>query len=96
TPEAYSLVVPETPQISLSELIKQPLYEWKNTIKNDFEKSVFARYPTIEKIKNDLYNMGAIYASMSGSGSSVYGIFEAAPERNDLFKGCFVAGGILD
>jgi 4-diphosphocytidyl-2-C-methyl-D-erythritol kinase len=96
TPEAYSLVLPEKPETSLSELIKQPISEWKNTIKNDFEKSVFSRYPAIEKIKNDLYEMGAIYASMSGSGSSVFGIFETVPERNDLFEGFFVSGGMLD
>jgi len=96
TPEAYSLVVPEKPETSLLELIKQPISDWKNTIKNDFEKSVFAKYPEIEKIKNDLYEMGAEYASMSGSGSSVYGIFDSAPEKNDLFQGCFVIGGVLE
>ena len=96
TPEAYSLVVPEKPEISLLELIQKPMIEWKDLIKNDFEKSVFANHPEIEKIKNDLYGMGAMYASMSGSGSSVYGIFETVPEQNDLFEGCFVAGGILN
>jgi 4-diphosphocytidyl-2-C-methyl-D-erythritol kinase len=96
TPEAYSLVVPEKPETSLLELIKQPISDWRNTIKNDFEKSVFAKYPEIEKIKNDFYEMGAFYASMSGSGSSVYGIFETAPEKNDLFQGCFVSGGVLE
>jgi 4-diphosphocytidyl-2-C-methyl-D-erythritol kinase len=65
-------------------------------VKNDFEKSVFANYPAIENIKNNLYEMGAVYASISGSGSSVYGIFENVPEKNNLFEGCFVAGGILD
>lgn len=96
TPEAYSLVVPEKPEISLLELIQKPLTDWRGLIKNDFEKSVFSKYPEIEKIKNDLYSMGAVYASMSGSGSSVYGIFETAPERNDLFEGCFVSGGLLE
>ncbi|MEI7503954.1 MAG: 4-(cytidine 5'-diphospho)-2-C-methyl-D-erythritol kinase [Paludibacter sp.] len=95
TPEAYSLVVPEKPQISLFELIQKPMIEWKYLIKNDFEKSVFSKYPEIEKIKNDLYGMGAKYASMSGSGSSVYGIFETVPEQNDLFDNYFVAGGML-
>lgn len=96
TPEAYSLVVPEKPETSLLELIKQPVSNWKNTIKNDFEKSVFARYPSINKIKNDLYEMGAVYASMSGSGSSVFGIFETEPEKNDLLEGFFVMGGMLE
>ena len=96
TPEAYSLVVPTKSEISLDVLIQSPLFEWKDTIKNDFEKSVFAKYPAIEDFKNKLYKMGAVYASMSGSGSSVYGIFESEPLKNDLFEDCFVVGGILE
>lgn len=96
TPEAYSLVVPEKPEISLIELIKQPLAEWKNTIKNDFEKSVFVKYPVIEEIKTKLYEMGAVYASMSGSGSSVYGVFKSIPPENEFFQDCFVTGGTLE
>ena len=96
TPEAYSLVVPEKPETSLVELIKQPISEWKNTIRNDFEKSVFSRYPAIKEIKQELYKMGAIYASMSGSGSSVYGIFQSTPAVNNLFEGCFISGGMLE
>jgi 4-diphosphocytidyl-2-C-methyl-D-erythritol kinase len=96
TLEAYSLIVPGKPEISLSELIKKPIAEWKGVIKNDFEKSVFSKYPEIETIKNNLYEMGAVYSSMSGSGSSVYGIFESVPEKTDIFDGCFVAGGMLD
>jgi 4-diphosphocytidyl-2-C-methyl-D-erythritol kinase len=96
TPEAYSLVVPQKCETSLIENIKQPISEWKATIKNDFEKSVFAKYPEIEKIKNKLYDMGALYASMSGSGSSVYGIFDAEPLQSDFFADCFVAGGTLE
>jgi 4-diphosphocytidyl-2-C-methyl-D-erythritol kinase len=96
TPEAYSLVVPEKPELSLLELIKQPISEWRATVKNDFEKSVFAAHPAIGEIKNYLYEMGANYASMSGSGSSVYGIFENMPAKADIFEGCFVAGGMLD
>jgi 4-diphosphocytidyl-2C-methyl-D-erythritol kinase len=96
TPVAYSLVTPERPDYSLVDLIQQPIENWKSTIKNDFEKSVFAKFPSIEEIKNNLYKMGAIYASMSGSGSSVYGIFDSAPAQNDLFDDCFVAGGFLN
>ena len=95
TPDAYSLVKPEKTEISLSELIKQPVSEWKNTIKNDFEKSVFGIYPEISKIKSQLYEMEAEYASMSGSGSSVYGLFKFEPDINDLFENYFVTGGIL-
>jgi 4-diphosphocytidyl-2-C-methyl-D-erythritol kinase len=95
TPEAYSLVNPQKPQTSLVDLIQRPIIEWKDTIKNDFEKSVFEAYPEIGIIKNQLYNMGAIYASMSGSGSSVYGIFESVIAQNDLFDGSFTTGGLL-
>ncbi len=61
----------------LGMLINQPIRNWKNNIFNDFEKPVFAVYPEIETIKTTLYNEGALFASMSGSGSSVYGIFGA-------------------
>jgi 4-diphosphocytidyl-2-C-methyl-D-erythritol kinase len=96
TPDAYSLVVPEKPETSLSELIQRPMEEWKYCIKNDFEKSVFAKHPAIRTIKEELYSMGAVYASMSGSGSSVYGLFKSDFPESKLFDGCFVTGGILD
>ena len=72
TEEAYREVVPKTPKKSIEKLIKLDVKEWKNKLKNDFEDSVFAKYPQLEKIKEDLYNNGAIYASMSGSGSVIY------------------------
>ena len=96
TPEAYSLVIPGKAQVSLLESIQRPIAEWKEGVKNDFEKSVFARHPEIETIKNKLYDMGAIYASMSGSGSAVYGIFNEMPEKNNAFNDCFVCSGVLD
>lgn len=96
TPEAYSSVVPRKSEFSLQELIKSPLTDWKLTIKNDFEKSVFKIHPAIENIKNQLYELGANYASMSGSGSSVYGIFPELPEKNNFFDECFVVGGPLE
>ncbi len=79
TKEAYSNVVPKSPLISLINAIKQPVSFWKNTVENDFEKGIFELYPQIEALKNDFYQNGAIYASMSGSGSSVYGIFQKKP-----------------
>lgn len=75
TAEAYAEVVPEMPSVSLRELLKSPLNSWRDLIMNDFEKSVFLRYPKIRQIKDFLYQEGAVYASMSGSGSTVYGIF---------------------
>lgn len=76
TKEAYSLVRPAAAETPLTEIIKQPVAEWKGLMKNDFEKSVFAAHPTMERIKEQLYAMGAVYASMSGSGSAFFGIFK--------------------
>lgn len=75
TATAYAGVVPNQPQSTLKEMIQQPIQEWKSNIFNDFERSVFKQYPQIAAIKEALYQQGALYASMSGSGSTVYGIF---------------------
>jgi 4-diphosphocytidyl-2-C-methyl-D-erythritol kinase len=79
TANAYKNCKPSIPLHSLEELIKLPLSEWKNDIKNDFENTVFADFPVLNEIKKELYKNGAIYAQMSGSGSAVYGIFNEAP-----------------
>jgi 4-diphosphocytidyl-2-C-methyl-D-erythritol kinase len=76
TAEAYAGVVPNATTESLPGLMKLPVSEWKGRVKNDFEASVFLKYPAIEQVKLDLYAAGALYASLSGSGSSVYGLFE--------------------
>lgn len=90
TKEAYALVKPHKPAVSLKEIVRMPVETWRATMKNDFEESVFARYPEIAAIKEKLYDMGAIYASMSGSGSSVFGIFREQVEYVDeIFNGCF-------
>ena len=90
TRDAYSNVVPQHPKASLPELLKRPIEEWKDTVVNDFEQSVFPKYPEIAAIKDKLYDLGAVYASMSGSGSSVYGIFNSAVDNVDeKFAGYF-------
>ena len=90
TPDAYRLVKPHKPEQSLAELLKQPIETWKDNVKNDFEVSVFAKYPEIAGIKDMLYDLGAVYASMSGSGSSVFGIFDQPLEHvDDSFAGYF-------
>lgn len=90
TREAYSQVDPHRPEKPLRELITQPLETWRNTIVNDFEVSVFPLYPEIAAIKDRLYDLGAIYASMSGSGSAVFGIFDQPVEHIDeVFSGYF-------
>lgn len=76
TAEAYSGVKPAMPETGLRELISSlPLEQWKGRIANDFEESIFKKHPALRAIKNSLYKAGAIYASMSGSGSALYGIF---------------------
>ncbi|WP_207532822.1 4-(cytidine 5'-diphospho)-2-C-methyl-D-erythritol kinase [Desertivirga arenae] len=76
TGEAYRGVKPQIPKESLKDLIKLPVGEWKYHVKNDFEASIFTNHPSIRGVKSALYEAGALYASMSGSGASVYGIFE--------------------
>jgi 4-diphosphocytidyl-2-C-methyl-D-erythritol kinase len=80
TQEAYAAVKPHAPIRRITEIIRQPISTWKDVLVNDFEESVFARYPEISEIKQTLYNQGAVYAAMSGSGSSVFGIFERKKE----------------
>jgi len=76
TKEAYEGISPKQPTSRLTEIIRLPIGEWKNHLINDFEEGIFARYPAVWEIKRTLYDMGAVYASMSGSGSSVFGIFD--------------------
>jgi 4-diphosphocytidyl-2-C-methyl-D-erythritol kinase len=86
TAQAYSKVNVKLPSTSLKDLIHLPLQDWQAHIFNDFEPSVFQQYPQIEKIKTKLYQAGAKFALMSGSGSSVFGIFENEVKLPDLEK----------
>ena len=79
TKEAYAGILPEHPELSLSEKLNLPVPEWKDQIENDFEKSVFKKYPIIGEIKQEILDKGAVYAAMSGSGSAVYGLFDENP-----------------
>ncbi|MCF6365186.1 MAG: 4-(cytidine 5'-diphospho)-2-C-methyl-D-erythritol kinase [Bacteroidales bacterium] len=90
TKDAFSNIKPHKPKKPLTELIKQPINKWEKIIKNDFETSIFKIYPEIKKIKDTLYDIGAIYAQLSGSGATVYGIFKNEPETNNLFKKHFL------
>ncbi len=73
---AFSKIVPQQPNISARQIITQPIETWKDDLKNDFEIPVFEKYPEIKNIKENLYGCGAAYASLSGTGSTVYGIFK--------------------
>lgn len=87
TQEAYAKVHPHMPEHRIQDAICRPIEEWKDIIVNDFEESVFPNHPELDRIKQELYHQGAIYASMSGSGSSIYGIFPTAPQNmEEIFK----------
>ncbi len=73
---AFSGITPALPGKSIKEIIQQPVDTWRTELVNDFENTVFGSHPEIKAIKNKMYDAGAVYTSMSGSGSSVYGIFE--------------------
>ena len=73
---AFSQIQPTTPVQSIKEIISQPISTWKSALINDFEEPVFKKYPELNEIKTSLYASGAVYASMTGSGSAIFGIFE--------------------
>lgn len=80
TAEAYAGCVPCPTGLSLRQLLVLPVSEWRGRVVNDFELNIFRSYPNVGRLKMALYEAGALYASMSGSGSAVYGIFETEPE----------------
>jgi len=86
TAQAYANVIPSKPKTSIKHLITSPIENWKDLIINDFESNVFSIFPILKQIKEELYNQGAIYASMSGSGSSIYGIFKNEPDIIENFN----------
>lgn len=85
TAEAYAGIVPSLPEVPLQQLLAQPLRQWKELLQNDFEKTVFAAYPAIAAVKEKLYEAGALYASMSGSGATIYGVFAEKVSVKDSF-----------
>jgi 4-diphosphocytidyl-2-C-methyl-D-erythritol kinase len=96
TAEAYSGVQPGKPANPLEKLINLPINDWKDLIINDFEANIVSKHPVIGDIKNKLYKAGAVYASMSGSGSSVYGLFnENTPAIEDQFPEFFSWSGSI-
>ena len=95
TSNAYSGVKVQKSAFSLLNLSEKSISEWKDIVVNDFEKSVFLKFPAIAAIKETLYQQGALYASMSGSGSSVYGIFDKKVDVSTLFQDSFVWADFL-
>lgn len=90
TKEAFANIVTKTPSHSLDTLINEPIEKWKMNIVNDFEDSIFKNHKELEIIKNKLYDLGAVYSSMSGSGSTIYGIFKTLPNNwEKQFENCY-------
>jgi 4-diphosphocytidyl-2-C-methyl-D-erythritol kinase len=87
TAQAYRAINPGKNITPFTDIIQQPADSWKDTLVNDFEKPVFEMFPEIARIKHLLYENGAVYASMSGSGSAVFGLFRHKPDiENNLFQ----------
>ncbi len=89
TAEAFSLIQPRKRLNPLKDLVLSPISTWKETVVNDFEESVFAIHPVLKMVKEDLYTAGAEYAAMSGSGSTVFGIFDS-PVEIEKYKNAIV------
>ena len=97
TGDAFSGIEPRMPRQAIAEIILQyPLQQWKNVLENDFEETVFVKHPAIKKIKEKLYELGAVYASMSGTGSAVAGIFDSATDVSQHFPNTTGWSGYLE
>ena len=95
TKEAFSLIRPHYPAHCCREVVMQPVEQWRGLLTNDFEESVFALHPEIGAVKDKLYEMGATYAAMSGSGSALFGLFREEPAAlqqtfPDMFTSVFI------
>lgn len=91
TKEAYAQIVPHAPATPLLEALKHPIATWRDTVVNDFEASVFPNHPELAAVKQTLYDMGALYAAMSGSGSTLFGLFDRpVEEAESVFNKHFV------
>lgn len=98
TAKAYAGVTPRRSERPLTDILyRTPIEQWRECVVNDFEPSVFARYPIIARIKSDLYRLGAVYASMSGSGSTVFGIIDRTKNVDlSCFQDMFVHHEVLE
>ena len=90
TREAYARITPQQPPRCCFDIVQQPVETWRDALTNDFEGSVFTLFPELAQIKEKLYNAGALFAQMTGSGSAVYALFKEMPEAlNRLFPQTF-------
>jgi 4-diphosphocytidyl-2-C-methyl-D-erythritol kinase len=96
TAQAYAGVVPQMPPHGSKAILKKPVNQWRHLLSNDFELSVFKQHPLIGEVKDSLYAQGAAYASMSGSGSTVFGLFAYQVDLKDHYVGMtYWAGNLL-
>ncbi|MEG1574364.1 MAG: 4-(cytidine 5'-diphospho)-2-C-methyl-D-erythritol kinase [Bacteroidales bacterium] len=86
TAEAYSGVIPSDSDYNIKDILRRPPSLWREMLKNDFENSLFQKHPLLSHIKEELYKLGAVYASMSGSGSSIFGIYEEDSGVKSAFR----------
>ena len=94
TKEAFALITPHQPSHNCADIVMQPVETWRNLLVNDFESSIFPQHPRLAEIKQQLYDTGAVYAAMSGSGSSLFGLFHRGTIPTDFthqFKDCYTA-----
>lgn len=90
TQEAYAAITPKKPAKCCRDIVRQPIETWRDELVNDFEEPIFQLHPELAVLKEKMYELGAVYASMSGSGSAIYGIFKTKPEGLEKpFEGCF-------
>ena len=90
TAAAYSEIIPSQRSPGLREMVQHDIYKWRDQIKNQFEVPVFRKHPLLKVIKEELYSIGAEYASMTGSGSAIFGLFRSVPEIPGQFKDYFI------
>ena len=97
TADAFAGITPKQPTEDVNAIVEHhALHEWKDMLVNDFESPVFRRFPVISALKQKLYAFGAVYASMSGSGSAVFGIFDDEVDLKKEFESVLYWSGFLD
>lgn len=95
TKDAYAGLSPKKPSRSIKEILERPIADWQRMLVNDFEPTVFQKFPEIEQIKKRLIELGALYASMSGSGATVFALFEKPTLLRSQFSACDYWEGLL-
>jgi 4-diphosphocytidyl-2-C-methyl-D-erythritol kinase len=96
TREAFSGIAPKTSDLPVDQILSLPVAQWKGLLTNDFEETVFRQHPALKSMKERMYESGATYASMTGTGSAIFGIFEAETEASAQFPGAVKWSGFID